>query len=235
MKQRMTALVVLLAASVSAGGVWAADAGNYQHLNTPLLTGRVTLDGRLHETQWRQAAVLRSDVFRTWTEDEHLADRSKFSIRVFHDGTQLYVSLSSYDRYVEPADRPEDADGLYALTLVTKQGEFQNYRLRWSANPPVAANELTVIGKWGARLRAAYGETRFPGGGYVLELALPLSALGYRAGDHIPFNIIVQDHDHNPGGAITASQTEFTRSGWPGLDSDQPDGFAELVLEVAQP
>lgn len=199
-------------------------------VTAPGLDSNITLDGRLAESAWRRAAVLRSGVFQTWTQDEHLEDKSKFSIRLFHDGKQLYISLASYDRYVEPADSPEHADGLYAFTLVTANNELENYRLRWSANPPVAANELTVIGKWGARLRSVYAQTKTPGGGYVIELAIPLKDIGYKTGDDIPVNIIVQDHDHNPGGAYNAKKTEFTRFGWPGLDNDKREAFARLYL-----
>lgn len=212
-----------------------AQDGASPEIKVPLLSAAVTLDGRLAEPAWRKAGVLRSDVFRVWTKNEHRDDSSQFSVRLFHDGRQLYIGISSYDHYVEPADRPQDADGLYALTLLTKRGELQNFRLRWSANPPVAANELTVIGKWAARLRAVFAESRIPGGGYVLELALPLQRLGYSVGERIPFNIIMQDHDHNPGGAIGDSRTAFSRFGWPGLDNDKPAGFAGLLLEPARP
>jgi hypothetical protein len=216
-------LLVLLA---DRGGAQAPRAD----LEVPRLQGAVNLDGRLAESQWRRAARITHAQFRLWKPARYEKDVSEFVLRLFHDGSHLYVALSSYDRFVEPATPPENSDGLYSFSVATRAGALQHYRLRWSANPPVAAGEMISPGRWGARLRGPFGDLRREGGGYVLEFAIPLEALGWGPGDTVPVNVIVQDHDGKPGGRYDEPGVEFARFYWGSLDNEARAGYRRLRL-----
>lgn len=199
-------------------------------LVVPHLPGQVELDGRLAEPQWRRAARITQANFRLWKADRHQKDPSEIVLRLFHDGQQLYVALASYDRFVEPAAPPEDSDGLYSFSVATRGGALQHYRLRWSANPPVAGGEMISPGKWGARLRGPFGDPAREGGGYVLEFAIPLAAIGWGPGDSVPVNVIVQDHNGKPGGRYDDPGVEFARLAWGSLDNEARAGYRILRL-----
>lgn len=219
--KRVTALAVLLLA-----GAASAD----QAIEVPRLAGPVTLDGRLDETQWRAAARIPFGSFTRWVADTYTKDPTIFNLRLFHDGRTLYVALVSYDRHVEADLVPEVSDGLYSFSLVTRGGALQHYRLRWSANPPVAGDDMIVHGKWAARLRGAYADPPREAAGYILEFAIPLQATGWRAGDTVPFNVIVQDHDGKPGAPHNDPGVEYARFAFGSFDNDNRAGYRLLRL-----
>jgi hypothetical protein len=220
------ALVLMLVAARGSAAPQDASAA----LLVPYLPGEVTLDGRLAESQWRRAARITHANFSVWKADRYEKDPSELVVRFFHDGHRLYVALSSYDRFVEPASPPENSDGLYSFSAVTRAGAIQHYRLRWSANPPVPGGEMIAPGKWGARLRGPFADPVREGGGYVIEFAVPLAALGWKPGDTFPVNIIVQDHDGAPGRRHDEPGVEFARLYWGSLDNENRAGFRALKL-----
>lgn len=199
-------------------------------VTAPRLNGTVTLDGRLEEPVWRAAARLPHTAMTRWVADTYDKDATVFHFRFFHDGRSLYVALASYDRYVEADAAPENSDGLYSFSLATRAGKLQHYRLRWSANPPLAGGEMLDPGKWGARLRGPFADPTRPGGGYVFEFAIPLAAIGWKPGETVPVNIIVHDHDGKPGAPYNAPGAEFARFAWGSLDNDQRAGYRTLKL-----
>jgi hypothetical protein len=208
----------------NAGATLAAD------LVVPRLPGAVDLDGRLAEPQWRQAARLPSSAFDKWVADTYKKDPSPFVVRLFHDGSLLYVSLASYDRFVEADALAQNSDGLYSFSIITRTGTLQHYRLRWEGNPPVAGGEMLSPGKWGARLRGPFADRQREGGGYVLEFSIPLTGTGARAGDTVPINIIVQDHDGNPNGRYNDPGAEFARFFWGSLDNENRAAYRTIKL-----
>jgi hypothetical protein len=199
-------------------------------ITVPRLNGTVTLDGRLEEPMWRVAARLPHTAFTRWVADTYDKDPTVFHLRFFQDGRMLYVALASYDRYIEADAAPENSDGLYSLSLATRAGKLQHYRLRWSANPPLAGGEMLDPGKWSARLRGPFADVTRPGGGYVFEFAIPLSAIGWQPGDSVPVNIIVHDHDGKPGAPFTAPGAEFARFAWGSLDNENRASYRTLRL-----
>jgi hypothetical protein len=199
-------------------------------LAVPRLAGPVTLDGRLEEAPWRAAARISSELFTRWVADTYTKDPTIFNLRLFHDGRTLYVALVSYDRYVEADAVPEASDGLYAFSLATRGGALQHYRLRWSANPPVAGGEMIDPGKWAARLRGPYADPAQEAAGYVIEFAIPLAATGWRAGDAVPINVIVQDHDGRPGAPYNDPGAEYARFAFGSFDNDNRAGYRTLRL-----
>ncbi len=224
--QLAAALGLLLAAATGRGAQAAAEGA----LTVPYLRGEVSLDGRLSELQWRNAARITHADFSLWKADKYETDPSELVVRFFHDGARLYIAVSSYDRFVEPASPPENSDGLYSFSVVTRDGALQHYRLRWSANPPLPGGEMISPGRWGARLRGPFGDASREGGGYVFEFAIPLAALGWKAGDSVPVNIIVQDHDGGPGLRYDAHGVEFARFSWGSLDNENRAAYRTLKL-----
>lgn len=199
-------------------------------LVVPYLTGPVVLDGRLSEPQWRRAARITHADFVVWKADRRQKNPAEIVLRLFHDGNDLYVALSSYDRFVEAATPAENSDGLYSFSVATRGGALQHYRLRWSANPPVPGGEMISPGRWGARLRGPLDDPRREGGGYVLEFAIPLAAIGWRPGDAVRINVIVQDHNGKPGGRYDEAGVEFARLAWGTLDNEARAGYRILKL-----
>lgn len=196
----------------------------------PHLKGNVTLDGRLEEPMWRKAQRLPHSVFTRWIADTYDKDPSVFHLRFFHDGVTLFVALVSYDRYVEADIAAENSDGLYSFSIATRAGQLQHYRLRWSANPPIAGGEMLDPGKWGARLRGPYDNPERAGGGYVFEFAIPLAAIGWKPGDTVPINIIIHDHDGKPMAAYNTPGAEFARFSWGSLDNDNRASYRTIEL-----
>jgi hypothetical protein len=221
MKQFFICITFALFAPLTA---MAADIG------APRLNGSVTLDGRLEEPMWREAQRLPHSAFTRWVADTYDKDPTVFHLRFFHDGKMLYVALVSYDRYVEADAAAENSDGLYSFSVATRDGKLQHYRLRWSANPPVAGGEMLDPGKWGARLRGPYADATREGGGYVFEFAIPLDAIGWKPGDTIPLNIIVHDHDGKPSKPYNTAGAEFARFAWGSLDNDNRASYRTLRL-----
>ncbi len=199
-------------------------------ITAPRLSGTVTLDGRLEEPMWRLAARLPSTAFTRWVADTYDKDPMGFNLRFFHDGVKLYVALVSYDRYVESDAAPENSDGLYSFSLATPSGRLKHYRLRWSANPPVAADEMYDSGAWGVHLRGPFDNPGRQGGGYVFEFAIRLSAIGWKPGDTIPINIIVNDHDGKPHKSYRAPGAKFARFAWGGFDNTNVATYRTLKL-----
>lgn len=221
-----TACALLLVLLADCANAEPARAG----LVVPYLPGPVVLDGRLAEPQWRRAARITQADFVVWKVERRQRNPSEIVLRLFHDGRQLYVALSSYDRFVESATPPENSDGLYSFSVQTRGGALQHYRLRWSANPPVAGGEMRSPGRWGARLRGPFDDTRREGGGYVLEFAIPLSAIGWGPGDTVPVNVIVLDHNGRPGGRYDEAGVEFAKLAWGSLDNEARAGYRSLTL-----
>lgn len=208
----------------------AARATDNAALVVPRLPGPVVLDGRLFEDQWRLAARLNENAFAVWKADTYKKDPSRFNLRLFHDGGNLYVSLTSYDRFVQPGAVPHESDGLYSFSAITREGKIQHYRLFWATKEPVPDGEMGGETKWGARLRGPFADPEHEGGGYVLEFAIPFARLGWQAGQTVAVNIIVQDHDGQPGGRHNAPDTEFARFAWGSLDNDNRAAYRKIRL-----
>lgn len=199
-------------------------------LAVPRLNGSVKYDGRLDEAMWRTAARLPHTALLRWIDDTYVKDPTAFHLRFFHDGRTLYVALVSRDRDVEADALPENSDGLYSLSFLTRDGELKHYRLRWSANPPVAGGDMLDSGKWGARLRGPFGDPARRGDGYVFEIAIRLADLGWKAGDTVPLNIIVNDRDGEPGASYHAQGAEFARYAWGSFDNEDRAAYKTLKL-----
>ncbi len=218
---------LLCAALAQAVPMIAASAAD---LTVPRLSGTVILDGRLNEPMWRAAARLPYTEFKRWVADTYAIDPTPFQLCFFHDGVMLYVALASYDGYVQSDAVPENSDGLYSFSVATPSGKLRHYRLRWSANPPVATDQMYDSGEWGARLRGPYENPARAGGGYVFEFAIRLSAIGWKAGDTIPLNIIVNDRDGEPRMSYHTPGAEFARFAWGSFDNTNRAGYRSITL-----
>lgn len=196
----------------------------------PRLTGTITLDGRLSEAPWRRALRIPQAAFTRWVADRYTPDPEEFNLRLFHDGRRLYVALASYDRHVQSDPNPENADGLYAFSLIDGKGALQHYRLRWSANPPVPGGQTIDSAKWGARLRGPYADSTTEGGGYALEFAIPFAATGWKPGDTVRVNVIVQDRDGRPDVTYNHPAAAFARFALGSVDNDDRRHYFTLRL-----
>lgn len=199
-------------------------------LSAPRLRGNISIDGRLNEPMWTKAARIENTQFNRWIDNTYDSDPSTLQMRFFHDGTMLYGALLSQDHYVEADANPENSDGLYSLSFLTHTGKVMHYRLRWSTNPPAAGGEMLVSGKWAAILLGPYNETKRAGNGYVYEFAIRLADLGWKPGDAVPLNIIINDRDGTPRTPYHSHGAEFARFSWGSFDNDKRDDYKTLKL-----
>ena len=196
----------------------------------PRLTGEIRLDGRLSEAPWRSALRFPQSAFGRWVADRYTPDPEEFNLRLFHDGRYLYVALITYDRQVQSDPDPANADGLYAFSLVDRKGALQHYRLRWSANPAAPGGQMIEHAKWGARLRGLYADPGQDGAGYVLEFAIPFASTGWRPGDLVRLNVIIQDRDGRGDVAYNHPAAAFARFALGSLDNDDHSRYFTLRL-----
>ena len=84
--------------------------------------------------------------------------------------------------------------------------------------------------KWGAHLRGPYADAAYAGGGYVLEFAIPFSATGWRAGESVRINVIVQDRDGKPDVPYNHPQAALARFALGSLDNDDRSRYFTLTL-----
>jgi len=74
---------------------------------------------------------------------------------------------------------------------------------------------------WGPALDGVWNNNSDRDKGYGFEYKIPLSRLGnYVAGDSIPANIVLVDHDSNPNGKIGDCATNFKKLWW-GFDGNE--------------
>ena len=84
--------------------------------------------------------------------------------------------------------------------------------------------------KWSARLRGPFQQPTRAGGGYVFEFAIPLWTIGWKPGDTVPLNIIVNDHNGKPGAPYHSPGAEFARYAWGSFDNDRREAYRTLKL-----
>lgn len=223
----LAAMCLGIALTVSASP--ARETGDIEGM-IPRLSGPITIDGRLSEDAWRKSWRITHHAFTQWRPNKTPQPVDEFVLRLFHDGAFLYVALASYDRFVESAARAENADGIYALSLLDRDGHPHHFRLRWSTPTAEAGGELRNPKYYAARLRGPYAEPRRQGGGYVLEFAIPFETLNWKMGDTVALNLILHDHDGNPGGRYDDPDTVFTRFVFGSFNNDEPKNYHWLQL-----
>lgn len=220
------------------------------------------MDGVL-EPIWQTAGKLTFPISeeRCWSPDigkYNRTDPSAFTVYYLHDGYNLYIAIqTTNDRTVESSDDDQSSDGLAGLAIERKDdpgNPYSMFRLMWYQDPslpgggppigpPIDRDRMVYDALWRRYvLGSTWNKNDDTDKGYVFEFFIPLrdpvrgSKLGlggWRAGDYIKTNIVLVDHDGNPG----ASHLDAAfRKCWWGKDS--PEDFSDprwIFLSDADP
>jgi hypothetical protein len=99
----------------------------------------------------------------------------------------------------------------------------QNAQVRLRQGPPRYPYDTERV-SWAPAIAGTWNNNGDVDSGYVFEYKIPLSGAnglgGYVAGDHIPANLVLVDHDSNPAGSITECATNFKKLWW-GFDGNE--------------
>lgn len=99
--------------------------------------------------------------------------------------------------------------------------------LHFRQGPPRYPYSTTYV-TWGPSITGTLNDNSDQDGGYAFEYKIPLTAVhgithhlgGYRAGDSIPANIVLVDHDNQPEGAFDHTATHYRKYWW-GFDGNE--------------
>lgn len=98
--------------------------------------------------------------------------------------------------------------------------EITSANLHFQEGPPRYPYATRTI-TWGPIIQGTWNNDNDTDFSYAFEYRIPLDSLGgFTAGDSIPANIVLADHDANPGGAYNARATHFKKFRW-GFDGNE--------------
>jgi hypothetical protein len=157
-------------------------------------------------------------------------DPSSYTIYFLHDDINLYVAVVTEDEhFVEGSNYDQTSDG-FGMGLKARDNKILKYWLTWfrgkvnedtdpeASGPPLDRERMCYDAEWRSKLDGSWNNFADKDKGYVFEFYLPLETLGgYKAGDQIPANIIMVDHDKNPGGKFDDRKTAFMKAAWGSL------------------
>jgi hypothetical protein len=133
----------------------------------PMATGELTIDGEWEESDWSDVAVRR--VFAADGEEA----RPYSEIRCLHDAQNLYVGLYAGDQNVGVTD-------YFDLTIGA---------LHFHADPRGTLTPAIPGARSAADLDGTFDDGRDEDEEWLVELALPLSAIGIRHGLAVPIKV----------------------------------------------
>lgn len=213
------------------------SAPQYAPLVTTVTATRITnraapfIDGKL-EAIWQQAGTVTfpnadSDCWSPDSSAYRAVDPSTFTIYYLHDDVNLYVAIETTDdTMVEGADYDQSADGLAGMAMATKDGGQHLFRLMWHrepleecpTGPPIDRDDMVYSAEWLSGFDGTWNDNTDADTGYVFEFAVPLSGTlglgGWAAGDAFRSNLVLVDHDNNPGKPYDDTETRFLKCWW---------------------
>jgi hypothetical protein len=177
-------------------------------------------------------------------------DPSSYTLSFLHDDTYLYVGVKADDRKIEAAEYDQSSDGLISLVFEVKgrssdkrystfwyeldlweshpititdcDGEEKSpVNLHFHEGPPRHPYDTAHI-TWGPTITGTWNNNSDVDAGYAFEYKIPLTETlgGYVAGELLPTNIVLIDHDDNPGGKYNECDTHFKKFWW-GFDGNE--------------
>jgi len=158
-------------------------------------------------------------------------DPSTYTVYFLHDDINLYIAVATDDdRFVEGSDYDQTSDG-FGMGLKSVDGKILKYWLVWfrgkvnedtdpePSGPPLDRERMCYDAEWRSKLDGIWNDSKEKDKGWVFEFYLPLESLGgWKAGDKIPANIIVMDHDKNPGSRFDDPKAHFMKAAWGSIE-----------------
>lgn len=185
---RFPIAAILSLAVLSSFPVFADDAAE-RHPPIPQTDGRITVDGRLDEAIWSQAAALELP-YETEPADNAPAD-VRTEAWLIHSDTHLYVAFRAHDPeperirayYRERGDI--FGDDMVSVTLDPYNGQRRGYQLFVN---PLGVQADTFINELAGSENPSFdflwdSAGRLTSEGYEVEMAIPLSSLRFPPGE----------------------------------------------------
>jgi len=214
-----------------------AQQGAVKSIDIPRLSGDVSINGRLDEAVWSQAALL-EDLHQVFPE-EYVQPTQPTRVRVFYSEDALYVGATMIEddpsRIVDRVLRQGqslDSDDIFAVIIDPYLDRRNGYRfevnpngVRWEG---LFQNIIGVEGNWNGIWEVRAGRTDE---GWAAEIRIPFQSLSFnpdstewginfsriRRGDNEIMAWMSYNREINPSTAGTATGLEGLRQGV-GLD-----------------
>jgi hypothetical protein len=211
----------------------------------PRLTGSVTVDGDLREPMWEKAAVLGS----FYTNDASTRGREDTTVRVWYDGSALYLGWTCRDSDIQATLKARDSrfwEEEVVEFFVTARDLTRYFELQW--NPlggvfdAIITNQLDVRGvsekfdgDWSytannmrsaVRLKGTVGKASDVDESWQVEVVIPFADLGAapRAGDVWRANF----YRFNRGNGLPAESVCWSPTQLKGFHQPSRFGFLEF-------
>ncbi|MFO7889512.1 MAG: T9SS type A sorting domain-containing protein [bacterium] len=198
----------------------------------------ITLDGQLNEAFWddtdyvvigKGANYCSGGYYMQWGDSlNSYTDTSKAYIRFAHNGTDLYIGVTSNDSSVCKWSPGWEADGLFLW--MTNKGvipdpggrmeikamyfsgvEGEGISFETNANVPTGGAEGVSFEPAGT---VTHTETNGPDAGYSLEVVVHTDMFGYSDGDTVKLSTVIWDLDYASVDAYDQEISDYAPNWW---------------------
>ncbi len=226
------------------GSEWGTDfrilrLADPQLINANKTTDNITLDGKLDETFWSGAEQVVIGVgsnlstggyYMQWNNPlNSYTDQSMATVKFIHNGTDLYIGVTSDDKSVCQWAPGWEADGLFLW--MTNKGEYlpdpsqrmeiKNMYFGDSVGGPTQFQLSATVptgGAEGASFEPAGTVTHTEVGGedagYSLEIVVHTDLFGYSDGDTVRVSAVIWDLDYSSADAYNEDTSDYAPHWW---------------------
>jgi hypothetical protein len=201
-------------------------------------TDTINLDGVVDEAFWENAEYVvigkgshfsSGGYYAGWGDTlNEYTDRSLAKVRFAHNGTDLYIGLTSNDSSVCAWSAGWEADGLFLWmtykglipvgsermeikAMYFNQTEGAGIQFQTSASVPTGAAEGASFEPAGT---VTHTETNGPDAGYSIEVVIHTDMFGYAEGDTVMLSACVWDIDFGSIDAYDAHVSDYAPNWW---------------------
>jgi len=225
------------------GSEWGSEFRTLRLADPPLrdayaTTDEITLDGQLNESFWDDAEyVVIGKGSNTSTDGFYMqygdtlntyTDQSMAKVSFVHNGTDLYIGLSSDDSSVCKWSPGWEADGLFLWMTnygsIPSAGERMEIKAMYfsgtegdgitfetNANVPTGAAEAASYEPEGT---VTHTETNGADAGYSIEVVVHTDMFGYAEGDTVKLSACVWDLDYADADAYSEHISDYAPHWW---------------------
>jgi len=201
-------------------------------------TETITLDGQLNESFWSGAEMVTigegshtstGGYYMQWGDTSNTyEDQSMAEVKFIHNGTDLYIGVSSNDSSVCKWSPGWEADGLF-LWMTNKgsipaAGERMEIKAMYfsgnegdsitfetNANVPTGAAEGVSYEPEGT---VTHTESNGADEGYSIEVVVHTDFFGYAVGDTVMLSAVIWDLDYADADAYTEGVSDYAPQWW---------------------
>lgn len=200
-------------------------------------TESISLDGQLNEGFWSEAEMVTigngsytstGGYYSQWGDTSNTyEDQSMADVKFIHNGTDLYIGVSSNDSSVCKWSPSWEADGLFlwmtnkgetapssrkeikAMYFTGTEGDGIDFQI--SSNVPTGAAEGASFEPAGT---VTHTESNGADEGYSLEVIVHTADFGYAEGDTVLLSAVIWDLDYADSDAYTEGISDYAVHWW---------------------